>query len=143
MSLVLAAALALTVPTEAQLLRGIAMVESSNRVHAPDGDLDRPICERSRGRFQVRPIAVRELVRVGDLPAFSGFSLTNCLGIRKWLGKPANNRRAAQLYLRLMLERNGGDVERALAAYNCGPREEYPMDCLRYAGAVLMIAGGE
>lgn len=143
MSLVLAAALALSVPTEQQLLAGIAFVESSNRTHAPDGDLDRPICERSRGQFQVRPIAVRELVRVGMLPPMQGFSLTNCAGIRKWLGKPGNNRRAATLYLRLMLQRNGGDPERALAAYNCGPREEYPSDCLRYAGAVLAVASGE
>ena len=137
MSILLAAALAVAVPTEQQLLFGISAVESSHRIHAPDGDLDRPLCERSRGQYQVRPIAVRELVRVGMLPAMPGFSLTNSAAIRAWLGKPSNNKRAATLYLRLMLRRHDNDVEAALCAYNGADK-----GC-RYAGAVLMIAGGE
>jgi len=135
-SLILAAALALS-PTEAQLLDGIAYVESSRRVHAPDGDLDKPICQRSRGMYQVRPIAVRELVRVGRLKPMAGYSLTNCSGIRKWLGVPRNNRVAAREYLRLMLERSGGDVEDALCKYNGGRK-----GCV-YAGQVLMVVSGE
>lgn len=137
MTLLFAAALALTVPTESQLLYGIAHVESANRAHAPDGDLGRSICQRARGRFQVRPIAVRELVRVGYLDAadIPNYSLTNCLGIRRWLGVPANNRAAAQGYLRLMLRRTG-DVGAALCAYNGAPK-----GCI-YAGQVLLIAAG-
>jgi len=137
-SLILAAALALS-PTEAQLLDGIAYVESSRRVHAPDGDVDKPICQRSRGQYQVRPIAVRELVRVGrlDARAIKGYSLTNCVGIRKWLAVPRNNKAAAREYLRLMLERSGGDVEDALCRYNGGRR-----GCV-YAGQVLMVVSGE
>ena len=138
MTLLLAAALALTVPTEAELLHGISAVESSHRANAPDGDLGRSICQRARGRFQVRPIAVRELVRVGYLDAadIPNYSLTNCLGIRRWLGVPANNRAAAQAYLRLMLRRSGGDVEDALCRYN-GSRK----GCI-YAGQVLLMAAG-
>jgi hypothetical protein len=139
-ALLLAAALTMA-PTEAQLLRGIAEVESGTRIHAPDGDLDRPVCRRSVGMYQVRPIAVRELVRVGWLKPMAGYSLTNCAGIRKWLAVPANNRRAAQLYLRLMLAREP-DVESALAAYNGGSGCA-SSTCLRYAGAVLAVASGE
>ena len=137
MSLLLAAALAVAVPTESQLLYGIRGVESSHGTNLSDGDLDRPLCERSRGAYQVRPIAVRELVRVGMLPAMQGFSLTNCAAIREWLGKAGNNAHAAKLYLRLMMKRHHGDVEAALCAYNGADK-----GC-RYAGAVLLIAAGE
>ena len=136
-SLFFAAALAIAVPSEEQLLFGIRGVESSHGVNLSDGDLDRPLCERSRGGYQVTPRAVRELVRVGLLKPMAGFSLTNCVAIREWLGKPGNNKRAARLYLRLMLQRNGGDVEAALCAYNGADK-----GC-RYAGAVLLIAAGE
>ena len=135
MSLVLAAALALS-PAEADLLRGIAWVESANTINAPDGDLDKPLCKRSRGQYQVTPRAVRELVRVGRFKPMRGYSLTNCQAIRKWLGKPVNNRRAATLYLRLMLERGDG-IEDALCRYN-GSRAP----CV-YADKVLAIARGE
>lgn len=120
-------------------MRGIHWVESRNGADQRDGDLHRPICQRSVGGYQVRPIAVRELVRVGrlDARAIKGFSLTNCVGIRKWLAVPRNNRVAAREYLRLMMVRHGGDVESALCAYNGGEK-----GC-RYAGAVLLIAGGE
>jgi hypothetical protein len=137
-SFLLAAALAL-MPPEAALMDAIAFVESSRRVNAPDGDLDRPICLRSRGQYQVRPIAVRELVRLGRLDArrIKGFSLVNCAGIRAWLGVPRNNELAARLYLRLMLERSRGDVEDALCRYNGGRK-----GCV-YAGQVLMVVSGE
>ena len=136
MSLVLAAALALS-PAEADLLRGIHGVESNYGADLRDGDPHRPICQRSVGGYQVRPIAVRELVRVGRLKPMKGYSLTNCQAIRKWLGKPVNNKRAATLYLRLMLERNGMDAERAACAYN-GSRAP-----CAYADKVLAIARDE
>ena len=120
------------------MLRGIYGVESSFGANAVDGDLDKPLCERSRGGYQVTPRAVRELVRVGMLKPMRGFSLTNCAAIREWLGKPGNNKRAARLYLRLMLQRTGGDVERALCKYN---GIDAP-GCV-YAGQVLAIASGE
>lgn len=141
MTYLLAAALTLAVPTEQQLLHGISGVESRFGAITADGDLHRPVCERSRGAYQVRPIAVRELVRVGLLQPMPGFSLTNCTAIRAWLAVPANNLLAARLYLRLM--REGRDVQDALAAYNCGPRREYPAVCRRYAGQVLAIVSGE
>ena len=130
-------------PTMTQVLAAVRCVESSCGVDLRDGDLHRPICERSRGAFQVRPIAVRELVRVGALDAadIPGFSLTNCVGIRAWLGDARNNRKAARLYLLLMRERYG-NIEDALAAYNCGGDFDRPR-CRRYAGAVLLIASGE
>jgi hypothetical protein len=136
MTYLLIAALVLA-PTEAQLLHGVGAVESRNQAHAPDGDLDKPLCQRSRGQYQVRPIAVRELVRVGALAPMPGFSLTSCGGIRAWLAVPANNRKAATLYLRLMLERSNGDIESALCRYNGGRK-----GCI-YAGQVLQIATGE
>ena len=138
MTYLLIAALALA-PTEAQLLHGIHGVESRWGADKRDGDLDAPICERSRGPYQVTPRAVRELVRVGLLKAsdIPGFSLTDCSGIRVWLADPVNNKHAATLYLRLMLKRNGGDIERALCAYNGARR-----GCV-YAGQVLQIATGE
>jgi hypothetical protein len=136
-SIILAAALTLAVPSEADLLHGISGVESRFGAITADGDLHRPLCERSRGKYQVRPIAVRELVRVGLLQPMPGFSLTNCAGIRKWLAVPANNLLAATLYLRLMLEREDGDVEGALCRYNGGRK-----GCI-YAGQVLLIAAGD
>jgi hypothetical protein len=139
----LALTLSLMVPTEADLLRGIRAVESNHVSPAPDGDLNLPYCQHAIGAYQIRPIAVRELVRVGALEPMAGFSMGNCSGIRKWLRVSTNNRLAAQLYLRLMMKRSGGDVEDALAAYNCGWRKEYPASCRRYAGQVLVIAGGE
>ena len=136
MTYLLVAALALA-PTEAQLLHGIHGVESSFGADLRDGDLAAPICQRSRGPYQVTPRAVRELVRVGALQRFAGFSLTDCSGIRVWLANPENNKRAATLYLRLMLRRSGGDVELALCRYNGGRA-----GCI-YAGQVLAIASGE
>lgn len=130
----LALALALS-PAEADLMRGIHGVESSFGADLRDGDPHRPICQRSVGHYQVTPRAVRELVRVGrlDARAIKGFSLTNCVGIRKWLGVPRNNEAAARSYLRLMVER-GSDVEDALCRYNGGRAP-----CV-YADKVLAIA---
>jgi hypothetical protein len=140
-TLLLAIALAATpAPAMTDVLRGVYGVESSFGRDTRDGDLHRPICERSVGGYQVRPIAIRELVRVGRLAPMRGYSLTHCAGIRKWLAVPANNRRAALLYLTLMLERSGGDIETALCRYNAGTDAE--RGC-RYAGQVLAIASGE
>jgi hypothetical protein len=143
LALTLAVAMASIEPPMADVLAAVRCVESSCGVDLRDGDLHRPICERSRGAFQVRPIAVRELVRVGRLDAadIPGFSLTNCVGIRKWLAVPSNNYKAARLYLLLIRERTG-NIEDALAAYNCGNDYEQPR-CRRYAGQVLAIASGE
>ena len=129
-------------PSLPDVLRGVYGVESSFGRNARDGDLDRPLCERSRGGYQVTPRAVRELVRVGWLDAseIPGFSLTNCVGIRAWLAVPRNNHNAARLYLLLMKERSGGDIELALCRYNGGSDAE--RGC-RYAGQVLAIASGE
>ena len=136
MTLTLALTLSLMVPTEQQLLHGIRAVESAHQSPAPDGDLNLPYCQHAIGAYQIRPIAVRELVRVGALEPMAGFSMGNCSGIRKWLRVSTNNRLAAQLYLRLMLKRSGGDVEDALCRYN-GSRK----GCI-YAGQVLLMAGG-
>jgi hypothetical protein len=141
MTFILAIALAATpAPAMTDVLRGVYCVESSCGRNTVDGDLHRPICERSVGGYQVRPIAIRELVRVGRLAPMRGYSLTNCQAIRKWLAVPANNRRAALLYLTLMVERSDGDIELALCKYNAGTDAQ--RGC-RYAGQVLMIAGGE
>ncbi len=140
--LMLVASLASNIPSEASLLDAIRAVESNHVSPAPDGDLNLPYCQHAIGAYQIRPIAVRELVRVGALEPMAGFSMGNCSGIRKWLRVSTNNRLAATLYLRLMMKRSGGDVEDALAAYNCGWRQEYPASCRRYAGQVLAIAGG-
>lgn len=144
MNLILAIALAATpAPAMTDVLRGVYGVESSFGRDTRDGDRHRPICERSRGAFQVRPVAVRELVRVGRLAAadIPGFSLTKCAGIRAWLAVPSNNRKAARLYLLLLRERTG-NIEDALASYNCGTDYTRAV-CRRYAGQVLAIASGE
>lgn len=147
MSIALALSLLAMEPSIADVLHGIAGVESRHRINAPDGDRhfkradgSPAYCLRARGMFQVTPRAVRELVRVGRLDAadIPGFSLTNCTAVRKWLAVPANNYKAARLYLLLMLEESG-DIETALCRYN-GPRNA-KAGCV-YAGEVLLIAAG-
>ena len=147
MTAMLALLLTLGPPPMADLLHGVRGVESSFGADTRDGDLHRPICERSVGDWQVTPRAVRHLVKLRRLDAKSvpGFSLTNCAGIRKWLKTKRGGYTAARLYLDWLLDINGRDVERALYGYNCGPYATYGESraCLRYAGQVLAIASGE
>lgn len=146
MSLTLALLLTVAVPDEDALLRGIRCVETSCDADKRDGDRHRPICERSVYPYHVTPRAVRHLVALGRLDANSipGYSLTNCTGIRAYLRTERGGREAARAYLRFMFELSEGDEQRALQFYNCGAwRKGGPSaSCVRYAGQVLLIAGG-
>lgn len=62
----------------------------------------------ARGLMQVRSIAERDVHRPGDLPDGDLFD-------------PDYNLRVGTIYLRMMVDRFGGDLHLALAAYNMGP----------------------
>jgi soluble lytic murein transglycosylase-like protein len=87
------------------LLAGIALAESSGRPDAVSS-------KDALGMFQLMLPTARERARKLGLAEPSRADL---------LADPALNARLAAAYLRWLLERYGGDPEKALVAYNAGP----------------------
>ncbi|HOF17531.1 MAG TPA: lytic transglycosylase domain-containing protein [Phycisphaerae bacterium] len=85
----------------AELVRRVVRAESAGdeRAVSPAG---------ARGLMQVMPIAEREVLRTADATAGDLF-------------EPDYNLRIGTAYLRMMVDRFGGDLNLALAAYNLGP----------------------
>ena len=87
------------------LLAGLMMAESSGRVSVRSN-------KGALGLFQLMPTTAGERARVLGLPEPTEEEL---------LSDPLLNARLGADYLSWLLDRNGGDVERALVAYNAGP----------------------
>ncbi len=88
------------------LVRAVIRCESAGDEHAVSS-------AGARGLMQVMPATAKELVRLGKVRREGGWGDN--------LEDPDFNIRLGTIYLRMMLDRFGGDVLLAVAAYNMGP----------------------
>ena len=109
-------------PTDfARLMRALAGQESGDKQFKADGSLVTSV-KGATGRFQVMPGTGPEAAKL------AGLQWDPELFARKRTGDPAKdkeaedyNRKLGEAYFREQLRVNGGDVSKALAAYNGGP----------------------
>ena len=85
----------------------VALVEAVIRYESA-GDARAVSDKNAKGLMQITPITERELLRRLKIPAGDLFD-------------PEYNVRLGTAYLRILLDRFGGDLYLALAAYNAGP----------------------